>query len=84
MVKHYDKFPEKVKNLLFTLAEKDEAAWHVAHAVTRNFDKLPHGTRNSLLLELGKKENFVEVIKKIIKDHSRILPENIRNLGESI
>ena len=49
-----------------------------------NFSKLSEDMRKNLLLELSKKEKAAEIVKKIIKDHSHILPENIRNLGESI
>jgi hypothetical protein len=45
---NYDKVPENVKDLLFKLADRKDAAWSVAHAVADNFDKLPPDFQNIL------------------------------------
>lgn len=64
-----------MRNLLFTLSEKDEAARDVAEAVAENFDELLEDVRNNLLLEFSQKK-LTKIVKEIIKDYFYILPEN--------
>lgn len=48
MAENFDRLPEDVRNLLFTLVEKDETAVSVADAVASNFDRFPEDVRNLL------------------------------------
>lgn len=56
---------KKLRNLLFNLAENDETAGDVANTVAWSFDYLHEDVKNNLLLELRKKEESAEIVKKL-------------------
>ena len=52
--------------------------------MVNHFDKIPEDVRNRLLFTLAEKDKAAKIVKQIMRDHFYELPENIRNLGESI
>ena len=66
-------------NLLFKLAEKEEAAWIVASVVRDNFNNLPGEVRNKLLLKLSEKEVAAEIVAWTVAYNFNEIPEDVRN-----
>ena len=64
------------RNLLFSLAEKDETAGAVAHAVVENFNQLPEDVGN-LLFKLAEKD-------KIALNFAVTMTENLIQLSEDV
>jgi hypothetical protein len=52
VARNFGKLPENVQNLLFKLADNEDAAGDVANAVAWNFGKLPENVQN-LSFKLG-------------------------------
>ena len=75
---NFDKLPTNVRNLLFKLSEKHEAASAVAEAVIVNFDKLPEDARN-LLFKLSEKNETSSAVAWNILVYFDELPEDVRN-----
>jgi len=65
--------------LLFTLAERDEAAGAVAWAVANNFDEIPERMRNDLLLTLAERDEAAEDVARSIADNFDEVPKRMRN-----
>jgi len=79
IAKNFNRLPEDVRNLLFTLAERDKTAGYVAYAVAENFNELPEGIRN-LLFKLAEKDEIADDVAYAIADNFNELPEDARNL----
>jgi hypothetical protein len=76
---YFYEIPEEVKNkLLLQLAEKDEAAWYVAHFIAGNFNTLPEEVRN-LLFKLAERDGAAESVAWAVKDKFNTLPEDVKN-----
>ncbi|HHT9126326.1 MAG TPA: hypothetical protein ACFYD6_10985 [Candidatus Brocadiia bacterium] len=80
VVENFVKLPEDVRNLLFELAEKDEAGMAVAWAVARNFDKLPEDVMGKLLLKLSENAQAGWYVAWALVGNFNKLPENARGL----
>ena len=78
-----DDIPTKINTkffskVLITLADNKDAASDVAHAIDRNFDKLPENVQN-LLFKLADNKNTASDVVYAIAQNFDKLPENVRN-----
>ena len=64
---------------MFNIAEKDEAAGYVAHAVAKNFDKLPEAVGNNLLFKLAEKDKAAGYVAWAVAENFDTLPEAVGN-----
>ena len=70
--------PESVRQILFTLAKKDETAKAVALAIEDNFDELPEIIRYELLLNLSQIKSAQKIVAHILKLRYNQIPEQLR------
>lgn len=91
VVENFDKLPEDARNLLFKLAEKDEAAEAVARAIAYSqmipkdgenkfLLKIPEDVGNKFLLKLAEEGKAIWYVVWAIVENFDKLPEDVRSL----
>lgn len=77
IAENFTTLPEKVRNILFSLARNEQTSKHVALAISAYFGRLPADVSENLLLILSKK-------KKVDMGLAHIITKNYNELSETV
>jgi hypothetical protein len=75
----YRDLSPEIQNILFELANTEKNARAVSWAISTNFNRLPRGDREKLLLILSGRQEAISNLIRILSDYSQELPKVLVN-----